>query len=148
MRRGIVVAAVAGALLAGASSGAHAALLSKTFQFKPGTVLQVGEEIEGGLRLDSIQFLLPSTSGAPGFRTGGVPRADVSISNIGKTSQMFGVAIVLLDDEGHLLAAGNGGPRVFPLRSERQGTFRVVFDGVNGEAYKATQFKIAIETKP
>jgi hypothetical protein len=24
----------------------------------------------------------------------------------------------------------------------------VVFDGVNGEAYKAAQFKIAIESKP
>jgi hypothetical protein len=148
MRRCIALAVVAAALLTGAGIEARAALLSKTYQFKPGTELQVAEEVEGGLRLDSVQFLLPSTAGMPGISTGGVPRAEVSISNLGKESKMFGVAIVLLDDQGRLVGAANGGPRVFPLRSERQGKFRLVFDGVNGEAYKATQFKIAVETKP
>jgi hypothetical protein len=148
MRRGIALAVVAAALLAGAGIEARAALLSKTFQFKPGTELQVGEDMEGGLRLDSVQFFLASTAGMPGMTTGGVPRAEVSISNLGKESQMFGIAIVLLDDQGRLVGAANGGPRMFPLRSERQGKFRLVFDGVNGEAYKATQFKIAVETKP
>jgi len=148
MKRGIVTAVVAAALLVGSFRGAGAALLSKTFQFKPGVELKVGENVEGGLRLDAVQFFLPSTSGVPGMRTGGTTRADVSISNLGTESQMFGVAIVLLDDEGRLLGAANGGPKMFPLRANRQGTFRVVFDGVNGEVYKATQFKIAIETKP
>ncbi len=148
MRRGIVWTAVAATLLACAGAGAQAALLAKTYQFKADTQLQVGETIDGGLRLDSIQFFLPSTAGAPGMRTGGSVRADVSISNLGKERTMFGIAIALFDDQGRLLGAANGGPRIFPLRSERQGTFRLVFDGVNGEAYKATQFKIAIETKP
>ncbi len=148
MRRGIVGTVVAASLLAGGWTGASAALLSKTYQFKPETVLQVGEALEGGLRLDSVQFFLPSTSGVPGMRTGGSVRADVSISNLGKERQMFGVAIALFDDQGRLLGAANGGPRIFPLRPDRQGTFRLVFDGVNGEAYKATQFKISIETKP
>jgi hypothetical protein len=148
MRRGIVTAVVAPALLAGAFTFAEAAILSKTYQFKPEVELKVGESIEGGLRLDAVQFFLPSTAGAPGMRTGGTTRADISISNLGTASQMFGVAVVLLDDEGRLLGAANGGPRMFPLRANRQGTFRVVFDGVNGEAYKATQFKISIETKP
>jgi hypothetical protein len=144
----MAVAVVTATLLAGASLGAQAALLSKTYQFKPGIELQVGEEVEGGLRLDSVQFYLPSTAGLPGTMTGGVPRAEISISNLGKERQMFGIAVVLLDDQGRLVGAANGGPRVFPLRAERQGTFRVVFDGVNGEAYKAVQFKIALETKP
>ncbi len=148
MKRGIAVAIVAATLLAGSFTGAGAALLTKTFQFKPDIVLQVGESIEGGLRLDTIQFFLPSSTGVPGLRTGGVPRAEVSISNLGTARQMFGVAIVLLDDQGRILGAANGGPRVFPLRANRQGTFRLVFDGVNGEAYKATQFKIGVETKP
>ncbi len=148
MRRGIVMTVVAVTLLAGAGVGTRAEVLSKTFQFKPDVVLQVGESLEAGLRLDSIQFLLPSSAGVPGMRTGGTVRAEVSISNMGKEKQMFGVAIALFDDQGRLLGAANGGPRVFPLRPERQGTFQIVFDGVNGEAYKATQFKISIESKP
>jgi len=148
MRRGIVLAVVAASLLAFAGAGAQAAILAKTFQFKPEVVLQVGESLEGGIRLDSVQFFLPSSSGVPGMRTGGLVRAEVSISNLGKEKQMFGIAIAVFDDQGRLLGAANGGPRVFPLRPERQGTFQIVFDGVNGEAYKATQFKIAIETKP
>jgi hypothetical protein len=148
MRRRIAMAVVAAALLAASSASARAALLTKTYQFKPDIVLQVGESVEGGLRLDSIQIFLPSSTGVPGMRTGGVPRAEISISNLGTSRQMFGLAIVLLDDEGRLLGAANGGPRVFPLRPNRQGTFRLVLDGVNGEAYKATQFKIALETKP
>ncbi|MBZ5639074.1 MAG: hypothetical protein LAO51_10020 [Acidobacteriia bacterium] len=148
MRRRIAMAVVAAALLTASSASARAALLTKTYQFKPDIVLQVGESVEGGLRLDSIQIFLPSSTGVPGLRTGGVPRAEISISNLGSSRQMFGLAIVLLDDEGRLLGAANGGPRVFPLRPNRQGTFRLVLDGVNGEAYKATQFKIALETKP
>ncbi len=149
MRRGIVVSTVvAASLLAGAGAGAQAAILAKTFQFKPDTVLQVGDSLEGGLRLDSVQFFLPSSSGVPGMRTGGTVKAEVSISNIGKEKQMFGIAIALFDDQGRLLGAANGGPRLFPLRPDRQGPYTVVFDGVNGEAYKATQFKISIETKP
>ena len=148
MRRSIVLTVVAAALLACAGAGAQAAILAKTFQFKPEVVLQVGESLEGGIRLDSVQFFLPSSAGVPGMRTGGLVRAEVSISNLGKEKQMFGIAIAVFDDQGRLLGAANGGPRVFPLRPERQGTFQLVFDGVNGEAYKATQFKIAIETKP
>ena len=148
MRRSIVLTVVAASLLACAGAGAQAAILAKTFQFKPEVVLQVGESLEGGIRLDSVQFFLPSSSGVPGMRTGGLVRAEVSISNLGKEKQMFGIAVALFDDQGRLLGAANGGPRVFPLRPERQGTFQIVFDGVNGEAYKATQFKIAIETKP
>ena len=148
MRRSIVLTVVAASLLACAGAGAQAAILAKTFQFKPEVVLQVGESLEGGIRLDSVQFFLPSSSGVPGMRTGGLVRAEVSISNLGKEKQMFGIAIAVFDDQGRLLGAANGGPRVFPLRPERQGTFQLVFDGVNGEAYKATQFKIAIETKP
>ena len=148
MRRGIVSAIVAASLLACGGGNARAAILAKTFQFKPDVVLQVGESLEGGLRLDSVQFYLPSSAGVPGMRTGGLVRAEVSVSNLGTDKQMFGIAIALFDDQGRLLGAGNGGPRVFPLRAERQGTFQIVFDGVNGEAYKASQFKISIETKP
>ena len=147
MRLGISRVILA-ALLAGATAAADAAILSKTYQFKPDIDLQVGESLEGGLRLDSVHFFLPSSTGGMGYRSGGVPRAEVAVSNLGTDRQMYGVAIVLLDEQGRLVGAANGGPKIMGLRPQRQLTSRVVFDGVNGEAYKATQFKISIENKP
>jgi len=147
MRLGISRVILA-ALLVGATAAADAAILSKTYQFKPDIDLQIGESLEGGLRLDSVHFFLPSSTGGMGYRSGGVPRADVAVSNLGTDRQMYGVAIVLLDEQGRLVGAANGGPKIMGLRPQRQLTSRVVFDGVNGEAYKATQFKISIENKP
>ncbi len=137
--------AVAGALLAAAP--AWAALLSKSFQFKPDTDLEISSPVEGGLRLDKVHFYLPSTTGEVSVR-GGTVRADVAVSNLGDHAQMFGIAIALLDDQGRLVGAANGGPKMLPLRPSRQGTYPLVFFHVNGEAYKATTFKITVETKP
>ncbi len=58
---------------------------------------------------------------------------------------MFSVGIALFDDAGNLLAAGNGGPKMFPLRAGRQGPFKVSFTGFGPDAAaKVTQFKIVI----
>lgn len=148
MRRSYAVMFVAIAIAIAATGSARAALLAKTYEFKAGVDLQIGEELTDGLRLDTVHFDVPS-GGASGQtdRTSGVARVEISISNFGKQSIYFGLAVVLLDGQGRLVGAGNGGPRIFPLRPDRQGKYRISFDGVNREAFKATQFKIAVETK-
>ncbi len=136
------------AILALATGTAQSALLSKTFKFKTDTTLEIAASVDGGLRLDTVRFYLPSTMGGPIVRTGGSVRADVAVSNTGTVSQKFGIAVALTDDDGRLLGAANGGTKFVSLKAGRQDTYRLVFDGVNGEAYKATRFMITIETKP
>jgi len=129
----ILLAVVVSLAVAAAEAGAF----SKAYLFKPGVNLQVEEEIALGLRLDSIRFDVPGEQGGP-FQ------AAATISNLGQESHMFSVGIALFDDAGNLLAAGNGGPRMFPLRAGRQGVFKVSFDGFDADAANATQFKIVI----
>ena len=63
---GIVMAAAF--LVAG--SDARAELFSKAYAFKPGTTLDVGAEMPGGLRLDSVQFVLQKDPNDGGTFTG------------------------------------------------------------------------------
>jgi hypothetical protein len=129
----ILLAVIALLAVAAAEAGAF----TKAYVFKPGVNLEVGEEIGAGLRLDSIRFDVPGEQR-------GAFQASATISNLGDESHMFSVGIALFDDAGNLLAAGNGGPRMFPLRKGRQGPFKVSFDGFDADAANATQFKIVI----
>ena len=122
-------------------AAAEAGTFSKAYVFKPGVNLEVGEDIAEGLRLDAIRFDVPGEHG-------GAFQAAATISNLGERSRMFSIGIALFDDEGRLLAAGNGGPRMFPLRAGRQGPFKVSFDGFESDGAEATQFKIVIAVSP
>jgi hypothetical protein len=135
------------ALLAVAPAFSGAVLFSKTYQFKAGTDLLITQEIDEGLRLDSVRIDMPTSEDGTLDPTSGSPTVDVAVSNLGKESRMFGIAVALFDDEGRLLGAGNGGPKMFPLRAERQGTYRVPLHGVNRESPKATRFTVSVETK-
>jgi hypothetical protein len=135
------------AALALAALPAHAALFSKTYVFKAGTTLQVGTEIQPGLRLDSIEFLLPSDDGSPAGLFNG-PRAKIAISNVGEQSMRIGIAIAVLDDANRLVGAASGGTKMFPLRADRQMVYTLDFDGVNSELTVGTTFRISIEPKP
>ena len=131
------------------ASPADAGLFTKTFKFKPDTTLEVGADIDGGVRLDTVRFKFPATTeGGKLTRAAGLVKADVAVSNLGTSARTIGVAIALLDDDGRLLAVGSGGTKLFPLRKERQIVYTLVFDGVNSEATKATVFKISLEPKP
>ncbi len=137
MRRGFRLPIALALALVAAIASAHAGTYSKTFLFKPGVDLEVGEDLGDGLRLDSLRFDVAGESW-------GTLRAVATVSNLGKAAKMFSVAVAVLDDGGRLLAAGNGGPKLFPLRAGRQGPFKVSLTGFGDGPAAATQFKIAI----
>ena len=87
-----LVLAVALVLVA---SDARAELFSKAYSFKPDTTLQVGAEMPGGLRLDSVEFVLQKDPNEGGTFNG--PKVRVSISNLGSASVKVGVAIAITD---------------------------------------------------
>ena len=126
---------------------ARAELFAKTYVFKTGTPLQVGTEIQPGLRLDSVEFLLPADDGSPSGLFNG-PRVKIAISNLGDASIRVGIAVAVMDDENRLLGAANGGTKMFPLRPDRQMVYTLEFDGVAAELSKGTIFRLSIEPKP
>jgi hypothetical protein len=140
-------AALAALVLWTSSAAGGTALLSKTYVFQPGAILNVGAEVEAGVRLDTVRFLVPETVEGEITRTAGHVQAEVALSNTGSATRRVGVAIALFDDDGRLLAVASGGDRVFPLKAGRQAVYTLTFDHVNGQAAKATRFQITVETR-
>ena len=129
-----------------AAGDARAGLFSKAYAFKPDTTLKVGAEIPGGLRLDSVEFVLPKVDAQAGTFDG--PKVKVSISNLGATSMKVGVAIAITDAAGRLVAVASGGTKVFPLRADRQIVYTLSIDNVRAELLKGTVFRISVEPTP
>ena len=123
-----------------------AGLLSRSFQFKPGVTLEIGVDTDG-LRLDSVRFRVPESPGGSRLRPGGLVTADVAVSNIGGESRKLGLAVALFDDSGQLVGVASGGSRLTSLRSDRQKTFRLVFDDVNHNVDSASTFQISLEAR-
>lgn len=128
-------------------TGARAENFSKTYEFKPNTALKVGTDVREGLRLDSIEFVVPSNDPAQASTFGG-PKAKVTVSNVGKTSQTIAIAISVTDADGKLVGVASGGTKIFPLRAERQMTYTLDFGAVNSELANGKEFKFTIEPKP
>jgi hypothetical protein len=126
----------------------QADLLSKSYEFEEGVMLEVGAENQDGLRLDTVRVQLPSTNGGRFLRTGGLVRAEITVSNNSETSQKIGLAMALFDAQGRLLAVASGGTKLLPIKPDRQKTYNLVFDYVNAEAFRANRFQISLESKP
>ena len=142
MRR-ILAGSVFLALLAAPAMGAD--LFSKSYAFKAGTRLEIGMELDGGVRIDAVRFVLPDPG--QGGDIGSPAKAEIEISNLGTKSTKIGIALALLDGEQRLVAAANGGTKMFALRTDRQMTYTISFDNVYGEVGTATSFKLAVEPK-
>ncbi len=133
-RRGMAWLVLGAAL---AASQARAELFSKTYVFRANTRLEVGADFADGLRIESVTLH---------FRGTGPPVAEVVVSNLGQRPRRVGIALALLDGDNRLVAATNGGTKLFPRRPDRQINYRLAFDAVNGEAADATVFMLAVET--
>jgi hypothetical protein len=131
--------------LVAASPAAHAALWSKTYQFKTGVTLEVGADTGDGLRLDGVRFDMPSNAGA---RTAREAVVEVTIANASADSRRVGLAVALFDGAGRLVGVADGGTSLVPLRAGTLRAYRMVFRNVNVDAANAETFQISVEGKP
>ena len=129
------------------ASDARAELFSKAYAFKPDTTLQVGADMPGGLRLDSVEFVLPKGDASQAGTFEG-PKVKVSISNLGTAAAKIGVAIAVTDADGQLVGVASGGTKLFPLRAGRQIVYTLSVDSVRAELSKGTVFRISVEPMP
>lgn len=142
-RAGVVVAAI----LVAAGIDARADLFSKAYAFKPDTVLEVGAEMPGGLRLDSVEFVVPKPGTDQGGTFGG-PKVKVGISNLGTTAVKIGVAIAVTDADGRLVGVASGGTKLFPVRADRAIVYSLSITGVRSKLAEGTVFRISVEPSP
>ena len=142
MRRPLILAcALALALTARADT------FSKAYEFKPNTVLKVGADVGGGVRLDSVEFVMSTDDGSPSGLFSG-PKVKVTVSNLSDGSRKIGLAIAVADAENRLVAVASGGTKLFPLRSGRQIVYTLDIDGVMNELAHGTAFRISVEPRP
>lgn len=146
MRLSVVCALLATSLLLAAP--AQADTFSKKYRFVLDKTLEVGESVGEGMRLDSVQFILPSATDGKILRIGGVPEAVVAVSNLSQESVKVGIALAVFDEEGRLLGVASGGSAMRGIRAYRQIGYSLKFDYVNGEMTKAATFQVSVETKP
>lgn len=130
-----------------ATPAAQADTFSKKYRFVLDKTLEMGETLGDGMRLDSVQFVMPATDGKI-LRIGGVPEAVVAISNMSQESVKVGIAVAVFDEEGRLLGVASGGSAMRGIRALRQVGYSLKFDWVNGEMTKAATFQVSVETKP
>lgn len=146
-RRMTLTSALMAAAMILAASDARAELFSKAYAFKPGTTLEMNSEMPGGLRLDSVEFVLPSGDGKQTGSFSG-PKVKVSISNLGSSAAKVGVSIAVTDADGRLVGVASGGTKLFPLRADRQIVYTLSVDGVRTELAAGTVFRISVEPMP
>lgn len=146
MVRIAIAAALLAALNAPAARGGD--FVSRSYEFKPNRVLEVGLDLGNGLRLVSIEFVVPQKDESGARPLLDQPRAKVTIANLGKDGAKIGIAIAVVDGDGRLVAAGSGGTKLFPLRAERKMTYTIGFDDVSDRVASGTAFQISLESKP
>ena len=74
-------------------------------------------------------------------------RAIARVDNNGFISQEVGVAIAVLDAEGNLIAAGNGGVKLGYLSGGARENFTIHFYYVYRNLEKAASFIVSLETR-
>ena len=126
-------------------SALHAALWSKSFEFRSGVTLEVGADTGGGLRLDDVRFEMPVNAGVRAAREATV---EITVSNASESSRRVGLAVALFDADGRLVGVADGGTALMPLRPGRLRAYRLVFQNVRDEAPNAETFQISVETRP
>lgn len=89
----------------------------------------------------------------PGRSLGGPVRrsdasAEVRIDNNGPKDQIVGVALVVLDGDGNVVAAGSGGTRWGHLKAGERDTSAIAFPFVFRNFDKAKTFWVTLELAP
>lgn len=100
-----------------------------------------------GLKVNSIFFNLrePATKFLKGATFG--TRAQVEVTNTGKTTRVAGFAVAVLDEEGRLLGAATGGAKVSGVKPGETETFDLNFTQVKERIPKGAVYLLTVELR-
>ncbi|MEP6994271.1 MAG: hypothetical protein ABI968_07095 [Acidobacteriota bacterium] len=119
--------------------------LTQKFDYKPSHGVQEIPFSLGKVRIPRIVFRPGHQAGGPLKRSSG--ECAVRVENDGETPVSVGVAIVVSDADGNVVAAGTGGTRIGWLRPGERDTSTIRFAYVYRNFTKAKTFLITMEVQ-
>jgi hypothetical protein len=138
--------ALVGILVSGVCAVASADAASKKFEWQPINGIQDTDVRDGDIVVSQVQFNLGSTmKGTPIRKSSADVR--VRIDNNGQSDEEVGVAVVVFDAEGNVVAAGSNGTKWGYLNKGDRTYYSIDFPYVYRRLDKAASFMITIETK-
>lgn len=121
--------------------------VSKKYNYKPGTKLELGAAVNDVV-METIIFKLPGEAKGKRFSFAGNFKADVEIANKSKTDVKVGLAIALFDAQGSLVGVGSGGSKMFfDIKSGKKKEYTATFYYVTENIEEATTFQITLEIR-
>jgi hypothetical protein len=136
---GVLLAAGVSALAVGEAS-------TKKFQWNPVNGAQDTDVSDGTIVVSQVQFDLGSTMKGTPIRKSSA-KAKVRIDNNGQTDEEVGVAVVVFDTEGNVVAAGSNGTKWGYLGKGDRTYYDIDFPYVYRRLDKAASFVVTLETR-
>ncbi len=138
--------ALLGVLAAGVCAVASADAASKKYDWQPINGVQETEVRDGDIVVSQVQFNTGSVmKGTPIRKSSADVR--VRIDNNGQSDEEVGVAVVVFDAEGNVVAAGSNGTKWGYLNKGDRTYYSIDFPYVYRRLDKAASFMITVETK-
>jgi hypothetical protein len=144
MRRALV-ASFAFACLA-CSAVASAELLTKTFDYKPVNGIQNIQLVVDEVKIQQVVFQVTQKEGEAPSRVS-KNEAVVRVDNEGPSPVVVGVAVVVLDEAGNIVAAGSGLTRAGWVAAGKRVPVQMRFPFVSRNFAKARKFTITMEVE-
>jgi hypothetical protein len=136
-----------GVLLAvGAAAVASGDASTKKFDWNPINGAQDTNVTDGTIVVSQVQFDLGSTLKGTPIRKSSA-KVKVRIDNNGQTDEEVGVAVVVFDAEGNVVAAGSNGTKWGYLGKGDRTYYDIDFPYVYRNLEKAASFMVTLETR-
>jgi len=130
--------------LAGAASGDSA---TKKFSWNPVNGAQTTDVSDGTIVVSQVEFDLGSTLKGTPIRKSSA-KVKVRVDNNGQTDEETGIAVVVFDAEGNVVAAGSNGTKWGYLGKGNRTYYDIDFPYVYRRLEKAATFIVTLETLP
>ena len=143
MRRALVASFAA---CLACSAVASAELLTKTFDYKPVDGIQNIQLVVDDVKIQQVVFQVTQKEGEASSRAAR-NEAVVRVDNEGASPVVVGVAVVVLDEAGNILAAGSGATRAGWVAAGNRAPVQMRFPFVSRNFAKARKFTITMEVE-
>ncbi len=142
MRRALVSASAA---CFAAVASLPAQQVTRSFDYKPVDGIQNIQLAVEDVRVRQVVFKVPKEGGTSARAS--KSEAVVRVDNEGEVSVAVGVAVVVMDEAGNIVAAGSGGTRKAWLPAGERGPVAMRFPYVSRNFSKARRFTITMEVE-
>jgi hypothetical protein len=120
---------------------------TKKYELAPGATAQAVDVTVDNVNVNQIILQIKNTDGSSPFRKSGSD-AKVRIDNNGRKDVEAGVAVVVMDEAGNVLAAGSCGTKVGWLKAGERDTCSADFSYVFRNLSNARSVLVTLETRP